>query len=184
MWAKHRPCQGPAPTLFKYDQGDGKTFDCEALPVSTIFLKRMETIHRQRRVFLNKRGAGQGSTFPIVILQEDNGDLPAHLTRNVHDMLDQILAGEISRVCFPGKDELQGACLLRDFQKAVHVRKDEIRPFIGSGATGKPDGQGIVRRSQDTRRFPGRISWSRITAIRNSGAGRYARRPLSLRNDP
>ena len=62
-----------------------------------------------------------------------------------HDMLDEVLASLIGRVCLSSKDKLHGAFWVIDNRiEPIEVGKEQVGTLVGGKTTSKPNGQYII----------------------------------------
>ena len=62
-----------------------------------------------------------------------------------HDMLDEVLASLIGRVCLSSKDKLHGAFWVVDNRiEPIEVGKEQVGTLVGGKTTSKPNGQYII----------------------------------------
>ena len=83
----------------------------------------------------------------VVFFEEDNPPRKAGLLGAPIDVLDEVLAGLVSRVGFAGKHHLDGAGrIVEDGFEAIGILKQQRGPFVGGETPGKPDSQdGVVK---------------------------------------
>lgn len=80
----------------------------------------------------------------IVVFEEDDAICEAFFLLDGDEALDDVLTGHVSRVSFPGEDELNRAFgIVDDLVESFFVLNDEVSALVGGEPTRETNGQGV-----------------------------------------